>query len=66
VTVDGGALRLELGTFRTPLVPTSATDFLERNFLGRVTFGANPSGKVDRLIYRYAGKEFAAKRLTAN
>jgi hypothetical protein len=65
VTVDGGALRMELGTFRTPLVPVSGTEFLERNFLGRVVFGANSSGKIDNLTYKYAGKEFLAKRLAA-
>jgi len=54
---------MELGTFRTPLVPVSGGEFLERNFLGRVVFGVNSSGKVDNLTYKYAGKEFLAKRL---
>jgi len=64
LTVDGGALLLELGSFRTPLVPVSATEFMERNFLGRVVF-SSAGGKVDGMTYRYAGKDFVAHRLEA-
>ena len=65
LTVDGGSLLLELGSFRTPLVPILATEFLERNFLGRVVFSLGAEGKVDGMTYRYAGKDFVAHRLGA-
>jgi len=61
--VDGSSLLLELGSFRTPLVPLSATEFLERNFLGQVVISPGAAGKVDGLIYRYAGQDFAARRV---
>jgi CubicO group peptidase (beta-lactamase class C family) len=63
LTVDGGALLLELGSFRTPLVPVSATEFVDRNFLGRVVFNVVAEGKVEGLIYSYSGKDFVARRL---
>jgi CubicO group peptidase (beta-lactamase class C family) len=63
LTVDGGALLLELGSFRTPLVPVSATEFVERNFLGRVVFNVGAEGKIEGLIYSYSGKDFVARRL---
>jgi CubicO group peptidase (beta-lactamase class C family) len=63
LTADGGALLLELESFRTPLMPLSATEFLERNFLGHVVFSPGAGGKVDSLIYRYAGKDFVAHRV---
>jgi len=62
LTVDGGALLLELGSFRTPLAPISSTEFLERNFLGRVVFTVGAAGKVEGLTYRYSGKDFVARR----
>ena len=65
LTVDGGAMLLELGSFRTPLVPVSATEFLERNFLGQVVFSLAAGGKVDGMTYRYAGKDFVAHRVEA-
>jgi len=64
LTVDGGSLLLELGSFRTPLVPVSATEFMERNFLGLVVF-SSAGGKVDGMTYRYAGKDFVAHRVEA-
>ena len=63
LTVDGGALLLQLGSFRTPLVPVSTTEFLERNFLGRVAFKVGASGKVEGLTYSYSGKDFVARRV---
>ncbi len=63
LTSDGAALLLELGSFRTPLVPLSATEFLERNFLGHVVFSTRVGGTVDSLTYRYAGKDFVAHRI---
>lgn len=62
LTPDGGALVLELAGFRTPLVPVSASEFLERSFFGNVVFSV-AGGKVDGLTYRYAGKEFVAHRV---
>jgi CubicO group peptidase (beta-lactamase class C family) len=63
LTVEGGALLLELGSFRTPLVPISSTEFLERNFLGRIAINVGAGGKVDGLTYSYSGKEFVGRRL---
>ena len=63
--VDVGSLLLELGSFRTPLVPLSATEFLERNFLGQVVFSLGAGGEVDGMTYRYAGKDFVAHRVEA-
>ncbi|MFY9560846.1 MAG: serine hydrolase domain-containing protein [Terriglobales bacterium] len=65
LTAEGGTLLLELGSFRTPLVPLSATEFLERNFLGHVVISVGPGGRVDSLTYRYAGKDFVAHRVKA-
>ena len=64
VSVGPGYLLLQLGGFRTPLVPLSGAEFLERNFLGRVVFSRSEEGKADRLTYRYAGREFAARRIS--
>jgi hypothetical protein len=62
---DGGVLLLELGNFRTPLVPISATEFLERNFLGKVVFSLGPGGKPEGMTYRYGGKDYVAHRVDA-
>ena len=58
-----GYLLLQVRDFRTPLVPLSATEFLERNFFGHVVVTKSPEGKVSGLTYRYAGKDFAVPRL---
>ena len=63
LTVDGGALLLQLGSFRTALVPVSSTEFLERNFLGGIRFKVGASGKVEGLTYSYSGKDFVARRM---
>lgn len=63
LTVTDGALLLELGSFRTPLVPLSSTEFLERNFLGRVVFKPGGEGKVEGLTYSLSGKDFPATRI---
>ncbi len=63
LTLDSGALLLQLGSFRTPLAPISTTEFLERNFLGRVVFMVGAEGKVEGLTYSYSGKAFVAHRL---
>jgi hypothetical protein len=60
---EPGCLLLQLGTFRTPLVPLSEVEFLERNYFGHVVISKDADGKVDGLIYRLAGKEFTAHRL---
>jgi hypothetical protein len=65
LTADGGVLLLELGNFRTPLVPISATEFLERNFLGKVVFSLGLGGKPEGMTYRYGGKDYVAHRVDA-
>src|SRR5215813_2785530 len=60
---ESGFLLLEVGTFRTPLVPISPTEFLDRNFFGRIIFSLKPEGKVESLTYKYAGREFTAKHV---
>jgi len=63
VTDEPGYLLLQLGDFRTPLVPLSANTFLERAFFGRVLISRDATGNVDGLTYHYAGKDFIAHRL---
>ena len=63
IKAESGFLLLEVGTFRTPLIPTSPTEFLERNFFGHVIFSLKTEGRPQSLAYKYAGKEFTAKRL---
>ena len=63
IKTESGFLLLEVGTLRTPLVPTSPAEFLERNFFGHVIFSPKSEGKPDSLTYKYAGKEFTAKRV---
>ena len=65
LTVESGALLLELGNFRTPLAPVSATEFMERNFLGKVVFSLGAAGKVESMTYSYAGKDFIARKIPA-
>jgi CubicO group peptidase (beta-lactamase class C family) len=60
---EPGYLVLELSGFRTPLVPISETEFLERNFFGQLTISKDGNGKVTGLTYRYAGREFTAQRI---
>jgi CubicO group peptidase (beta-lactamase class C family) len=66
VTDEPGYLLLQLGDLRTPLVPLSANDFLERTFFGRVVISKDVAGNVDGLTYLYAGKNFSAHRLPAD
>jgi hypothetical protein len=63
VKAEPGLLLLEVGTFRTPLVPTTSTEFLERNFFGHVIFSVKPGTRPESLTYKYAGREFTAKRV---
>ena len=60
---EPGYLLLELSGFRTPLVPISATEFLDRNFFGRLVISKDANGKVTGLTYLYAGREFPARRI---
>jgi CubicO group peptidase (beta-lactamase class C family) len=62
LSAEPGYLLLQLGNSRMPLVPLSPTDFLERNFFAHFLISAK-HGKVERLTYRYSGKEFPAHRL---
>jgi len=66
VTDQPGYLLLQLGDFRTPLVPLLANTFLERAFLGRVVISRDAGGNVDGLTYHYAGKDFSAQRTPAD
>jgi CubicO group peptidase (beta-lactamase class C family) len=63
INAESGYLLLEVGTFRTPLVPTSPTEFLERNFFGHMIFSVKPGTRPESLTYKYAGREFTAKRV---
>jgi CubicO group peptidase (beta-lactamase class C family) len=63
LTDQPGSLLLQLGTFRTPLVPLSDVEFLERNYFGHVVISKGADGKVDGLTYRLSGKDFIARRV---
>ena len=63
VKAEAGYLVLELNSFRTPLVPISTMEFLDRNFFGRLTVEKNGDGSVKTLTYRYSGREFIAQRI---
>ena len=65
LTAGPGYLLLELGDMRTPLVPLSGDDFLERKYFGHVTMSRDAAGTVNGLTTRYGEKEFAARRLEA-
>jgi CubicO group peptidase (beta-lactamase class C family) len=65
LTAEPGYLLMELGDLRTPLVPLSADDFLERNFFGHVVMSRGGVGIVTALTTRYGEKEFTARRLEA-
>jgi CubicO group peptidase (beta-lactamase class C family) len=65
LTAEPGYLLLELGDLRTPVVPLSGNDFLERNFFGHVVMSRDAGGAVNGLTTRYGEKEFTARRLEA-
>jgi hypothetical protein len=54
---------MQAGTFRTPLIPISSTEFLDRNYLARVEISPASGSQPGRLTYRYGGKEFVATRV---
>lgn len=60
---EPGYLVLELPGFRTPLVPISSTEFLERNFFGHLTVSKGGDGSVSNLTYQYSGREFSARKI---
>jgi CubicO group peptidase (beta-lactamase class C family) len=62
VSAETGCLLLQLGNSRTPLVPLSPTDFLDRNFFGHLLVSTK-EGKVEHLTYHYSGKDFIAHPL---
>lgn len=64
ITAQAGWLQMQLGSFRTPLVPLSESEFLDRNFLAHVIFSRDEKGNVSGLTYVYAGKEFAGQRVS--
>jgi len=63
LTAESGYLLLEMGDLRTPLVPLTANDFLERNFFGHVVMSRDAGAAVNGLTTRYGEKEFIARRL---
>ena len=67
LTAEPGCLLLklgdEVGDLRTPLVPLSGNEFLERTFFGHVVMSRDAAGTVNGLTTRYGEKEFAARRL---
>jgi hypothetical protein len=65
LTAEPGYLLLELPALRTPLVPLSANDFLERNYFGHVVMSRDAGGTVNGLTTHYGEREFAARRLEA-
>lgn len=65
LTAEAGYLLLQLGDTRTPLVPLSPTDFLERRFFGHVVMSKEDSGKMTGLTVQYGTKQFIARRLEA-
>jgi CubicO group peptidase (beta-lactamase class C family) len=65
LTAEPGYLLLELDDLRTPLVPLSGNDFLERNFFGHVVMSRDAGGAITGLTTRYGEKDFTARRLEA-
>ena len=63
LTAETGYLLLEQGDLRTPLVPLSGNEFLERTFFGHVVMSRDAGGMVNGLTTRYGEKEFTARRL---
>jgi CubicO group peptidase (beta-lactamase class C family) len=62
LTAEPGYLLLELGDLRTPLVPLSNNEFLERTFFGHVVLAMDAEGKVTGLTTRYGTQSFVAHR----
>jgi CubicO group peptidase (beta-lactamase class C family) len=60
LTAQAGYLLFQVEDFRTPLVPLSATEFLERNFFAHVMIATDLKGNTDSVIFRYSGKDFVA------
>jgi len=63
LTAKPGFLLMQIGEYRTPLVPVSQSDFLERIYFGRVVILKDASGSVSTLTLRYGDKTFTARRL---
>lgn len=58
-------LLMQLANDSRPLVPLSATEFLERRFFGHVVAEKDAQGKVIGLNIRYGTRDFHARRLDA-
>jgi hypothetical protein len=65
LTAEPGYLLLKRDDLRTPMVPLSENDFLERDFFGHVVMSKDAGGAVSGLTTRYGQREFAARRLEA-
>lgn len=48
---------------RSPLVPLQSSEFLDRQFFGRVVMHKDDSGKVIGLRIHFGTKEFSATKL---
>jgi CubicO group peptidase (beta-lactamase class C family) len=65
LTAKPGFLLMQVGEYRTPLVPVSQSDFLERIYFGRVVIRKDATGSASTLTLRYGDKTFTARRLMA-
>ena len=62
LTAKPGFLLMQVGDQHAPLVPLSATDFLERKFFGHIVMSKDAEGNVTGLTCRYGDKNFTARR----
>jgi CubicO group peptidase (beta-lactamase class C family) len=63
LTAGNGFLLFETDGFRTPLVPLSASDFLERALFGHVVFPTQANGRPESFTFKYSGKDYIAHRV---
>ena len=63
LTAKPGFLLMQVGEYRTPLVPVSQSDFLERIYFGRAVISKDAAGIASTLTLRYGDKTFTARRL---
>ena len=66
LSARGGFLVMEIEDRHSPVVPLSKTDFLERDFFGRIAMVVDADGKVTGLTCRYGSRTFAARRLESS
>ena len=56
---------MQFADSQQPLIPVSATEFLDRKFFGHVAAEKDGQGKVIGLIVRYGTQDFHVQRLDA-